>query len=466
MILSRKIKLSPNKQQKIVLTQMLHACKFIYNSTLYEVYETISDKVLITVKETFDHKLSYKQKEVSKGNEKYLRYFSKSLKDNEDFNFLNVLHSSSVQYVAKNVKSSINKVLERRKSKKKAKFRFKHSINEVKITFENANGKSLKIEQNGFSWAYMTKALQFVFPSITKKDAKLLSYINFSKTEKNFPEHIGDKFFISQDAFGQFFISFNYEFDSISSLGNTEFIGFDLGFTDIIVSSTGIKIPSQRLKSELLKKEAKLKRKLSKIQDNKICKIKNKITKKELKRIKKKNKKDKYLAKKKTCKSNLPVVDKFVYSSELFKSINSNKIKRLNKKTSKLPAKAANIVNDYNHKLANTVVSMISHVGCFEDLNLEGMKKLYGKRISELCLGDLMRKIEYKAKKEGKEIVKIGRFYPSTKLCSNCNHKISAIGLNERSWTCPECEMVRDRDINAALNIKEEGKRIKKGVPA
>lgn len=87
MILSRKIKLSPTKEQKIVLTQMLHACKFIYNSTLYEVYETLSDRAIITVKETFNHKISFKQKEVSKGNEKYLRYFSKSLKDNEDFNF-------------------------------------------------------------------------------------------------------------------------------------------------------------------------------------------------------------------------------------------------------------------------------------------------------------------------------------------------------------------------------------------
>ena len=109
---------------------------------------------------------------------------------------------------------------------------------------------------------------------------------------------------------------------------------------------------------------------------------------------------------------------------------------------------------------------MIPHVGCFENLNLDGMKKLFGKRISELCIGDLMKKIEYKAKKQGKQIIKVGTFYASTKTCFDCNYKLSSIWLNEREWVCPECGKVHDRDINAARNIEKEGKRIKKGVPA
>ena len=466
MILSRKIKLSPTKEQKLIINQMLHATKFIYNKTLYEVMNNLSEEISIVVSEKSDKTISYRERIVKKGNEKYLRYYAKNLKSNEEFPFLDILSSNSVQYIAKNVKSSINKVMEKRKIKKKSKYKFKKNIEEVKITFENTGAKSLKIDNKGFSWEYLRKIMKETFPNKTKNEIKALSIIKFKKEEKNFPKNIKNKFFISKDIFDNYFISFSYQIEEIPFLGEEEFIGFDIGFKDIIVNSNGEKIVSQKLKSEYIKKEAKLKRKLSKKLDNKLSKLVGKITKKELERIKKKNKKDKYLAKKISCKTNLPVVENLLYTKDLYKTILSNTIKREQKKISKLSAKAANVVNDYNHKLANSVVNMITHVGCLETLNLDGMKKLYGKRISELCIGDLIRKIEYKACKQGKQTVRVGTFYASTKTCSSCGEKAGKIGLEIREWECVKCGEVHDRDINAAVNIREEGKRIKKGVPA
>ena len=466
MILARKIKLSPTKEQKLILIQMLHATKFIFNKALYEVKDSLSEETSIIVSEKSNNTISYRERTVKKGNEKYIRYYTKNLKSNPEYPFLHILNSNSVQYIAKNVKSSINKVMERRKNNLKSDYRYKRNIEEVKIAFENTGSKSLKINNKEFSWEYLKKVMKIFYPEKSKKEIKELSIIKFKKEEKNFPENIKNIFYISKDAFDNFYISFIYEFNQSSILGEEDFIGFDIGFKDIIVSSNGVKIEAQRLKLEYIKKEAKLKKKLSKKIDNKLSALIGKITKKEFMRITKKNKKDKYLAKKKSCKSTLPVVEKLLYTKELYKDILSKTIKREQIKINKCSAKSARKVNDYNHKLANTVVDMITQVGCFETLNLEGMKKLYGKRISELCIGDLLRKIEYKAIKQGKQIVKVGTFFASTKTCSCCGNKLKSIRLDVREWTCESCGEIHDRDINAAKNIREEGKRIKKGVPA
>ena len=82
------------------------------------------------------------------------------------------------------------------------------------------------------------------------------------------------------------------------------------------------------------------------------------------------------------------------------------------------------------------------------------------KAIQDASFGTLVNMLKYKAAWHNRKIVEVGRFYPSSKLCSCCGHRIQYMGLEIRNWTCPVCSKHHDRDINAAINIKNEGLRI------
>lgn len=90
---------------------------------------------------------------------------------------------------------------------------------------------------------------------------------------------------------------------------------------------------------------------------------------------------------------------------------------------------------------------------CLEDLNLNGMKKIWGRKVSDLSYYTFQQMLNYKCIKYGKKMIKIGRFEPSSQICSNCGHR-QKLQLDERIYVCPECGIKIDRDINAALNIR------------
>ena len=96
---------------------------------------------------------------------------------------------------------------------------------------------------------------------------------------------------------------------------------------------------------------------------------------------------------------------------------------------------------------------------CFEDLSLEGMRKLWGRKISDLALSEFKRKLEWVAQKTGREIIYIDKWYPSSKTCSRCGVVPGLNALNVRTFEC-ECGYTENRDINAAKNIRKEGVRI------
>jgi putative transposase len=99
-----------------------------------------------------------------------------------------------------------------------------------------------------------------------------------------------------------------------------------------------------------------------------------------------------------------------------------------------------------------------------EDLNVDGMKRWNGGFAKTITLdfswGAFVNMLGYKMEWRGKYLVKVGRYFASSKLCSNCGFKNDALTLDDRHWTCPSCGARHDRDINAATNITREGIRL------
>ena len=94
---------------------------------------------------------------------------------------------------------------------------------------------------------------------------------------------------------------------------------------------------------------------------------------------------------------------------------------------------------------------------CIENLSLLGMTRLWGRKVNDLAFGAFIQKLEHVASKYGTEIVKVDRFYPSSKTCSVCQYVNERLSLRDRSWTCPSCGTSHDRDLNASVNILRQG---------
>ena len=125
--------------------------------------------------------------------------------------------------------------------------------------------------------------------------------------------------------------------------------------------------------------------------------------------------------------------------------------------------KITNKRNNHHHKLTKGLV-MENDILCIEDLNIAGMMKNHKLALSiqELAWGEFYRQLEYKCERYDKKLVKVDRFFASSKLCNHCGYKKTDLKLSDRVWTCPDCGTVIDRDVNAAKNILEEGLRILK----
>ena len=123
--------------------------------------------------------------------------------------------------------------------------------------------------------------------------------------------------------------------------------------------------------------------------------------------------------------------------------------------------KLSNKRKDNLHKLTTKLIKE-NDVICIENLNVKGMTKNYhlAKSIQDCSFGNLVSMLKYKAVWHNRRIIEIGRFYPSSKICHCCGHRMQYMGLEIRNWTCPVCHSEHDRDINAAINVKNEGLRI------
>lgn len=131
-------------------------------------------------------------------------------------------------------------------------------------------------------------------------------------------------------------------------------------------------------------------------------------------------------------------------------------------KVAKLHEKAANQRKDFLHKQSRQITNAYDCV-CVEDLDMKAMSQAlnFGKSVSDNGWGMFVTFLKYKLEEQGKQLVKVDKFYASSQTCSVCGYKNAAIkNIAIRAWDCPGCGVHHDRDINAAINIKNEGMRI------
>jgi putative transposase len=214
---------------------------------------------------------------------------------------------------------------------------------------------------------------------------------------------------LSKTKSGKYFLSILVDLPVLNKeLEKTDkIVGIDLGIKDFIVASDGTKFENLKTIRNNQRKISKLQRRLSKKQNG-----------------------------------------------------SKNKEKTLIK-LAKYHEKLKNIKTNYLHEVSNKLINE-NQVICMEDLNVSGMMKNHNlaKSIQELSLYNFKTILQYKGNWYGRDIVEVDRYFPSTKLCSCCGYKNNSLALNDREWECPECKVVHDRDINAAINIENEGRRI------
>jgi putative transposase len=129
--------------------------------------------------------------------------------------------------------------------------------------------------------------------------------------------------------------------------------------------------------------------------------------------------------------------------------------KKAVKRLAKLGKKIANLRKDNQHK-ASTAIAKSADVIVVESLNVAGMVKnrKLSKAVSDAGLSEFLRQLEYKAKWGGKLLEKASMWFPSSKTCSNCGSVKDELGLDERTFNCVDCGFSIDRDLNAAINLK------------
>jgi putative transposase len=212
---------------------------------------------------------------------------------------------------------------------------------------------------------------------------------------------------LSRDTAGRYFVSILLEEDIAPLPITTGQVGIDLGLHDIVVLDSGEKVGNPRFFSQDETRLAKAQRRLAKKQRG---------------------------------------------------SKNRDKARR---RVARIYARIADRRRDFTHKLSTRLIRENQTV-CIESLRVKAMVKhpTLAKAIHDVGWGEFVRQLEYKADWYGRTLIKIDRWYPSSKRCHACGHILDSLSLDIRQWACPACGIVHDRDVNAAKNILAVGRTV------
>ena len=222
---------------------------------------------------------------------------------------------------------------------------------------------------------------------------------------------------ISMTSTGKYFVSILCETEITPLPKTNSSVGIDLGISDFAILSTGEKIGNSRFLNQLSKKLAK---------EQKILSRKALVAKKEGRKLS-----------------------------------DSKNYQKQRIKVAKIHEKIANQRKDFLHKLSTNLVK--SHdVICIEDLSSKNLMKnrKLAKSVGDVSWSAFARMLEYKTNWYDKKVSKISRWYPSSQICSDCGFSSGKKPLHIREWTCTNCGSHHDRDINASINILNEGLRL------
>jgi putative transposase len=136
----------------------------------------------------------------------------------------------------------------------------------------------------------------------------------------------------------------------------------------------------------------------------------------------------------------------------------SHRSERQRLKVARIHSRIADTRLDHMQKVTTNLVRRFDVI-CVEDLNVRGMVRNHclAQALSDASMSKFVGLLEYKCDWYGKDMVKVDRFFPSSKRCHDCGHVVSELPLSIREWTCPDCGVVHDRDHNAAMNILAVG---------
>lgn len=143
------------------------------------------------------------------------------------------------------------------------------------------------------------------------------------------------------------------------------------------------------------------------------------------------------------------------------KQKDSNNRNKSRLKVAKVHNKITRCREDFHHQLSRRIVNE-NQVLILENLAIKNLVKNHclAKAISQVGWGQFCTMLKYKAEQEGKIYLEVDRFFPSSKTCHVCLNQVGSLPLNIRSWTCNSCNTTHDRDINAAISLRDEGLRL------
>ena len=364
---SYKIRLYPNKEQKILLDKHFGCTRFVYNHFLnVRNVEYKTNKVNMSYYDTANE-LSV-------------------LKTNDEFTFLNEVNSQSLQWSLRFLDIAFRNFF--RGQTKFPNFKKKSNNQSFKVPVNS----TFKLKNNKIIIPKFKEGINFRGKLVLDNLVKFNS-VNVSKTPS-----------------GKYYATLQGEFNYNPLEQNDNQIGIDLGIKEFLITDNGIKIDNPKYLKKSLKK-----------------------LKYEQKQLSKKNK----------------------------GSNNRNKQRIL---VSLIHEKITNKRMDFLHKLSQKIINE-NQVICLENLSVKNMIKNHklAQSISDVSWSKFIEMLKYKSEWNNRQLVQIGRFYPSSKSCSECHYINDNLTLKDREWSCPSCGTNHDRDINAAKNILKQGINILSG---